>query len=251
MRQVVADGYTLHPAHSTQQVQHDPSGSPMFWSDVIDLLRALIFSVAHVCNGSVGVAIIVISFTLRVALLPLTLRLARRALRHQRRLAELKPELERLQRRYAKDPAAMMRNTARFYRVRGVRQVDPAGLIGGLAQAPVLGALFAALKNGLGSGIRFLWISDTALPNLLLTLVVASIAAASIAASPTAAPDRTAQILTLAMIGGMTIWFLSSTSALFALSTGAGSVVGLLQGWMLRRTERRAASRPITPCVVP
>src|SRR6187401_2901095 len=104
MRQVVADGYTLHPAHSTQQVQYDPSGSPMFWSDVIDLLRALIFSVAHVCNGSVGVAVIVISFTLRVALLPLTLRLARRALRHQRRLAELEPELERQQSRYAKNP---------------------------------------------------------------------------------------------------------------------------------------------------
>ena len=119
-----------------------------------------------------------------------------------------------MQRRYAKDPAAMMRETARFYRVRGIRQVDPAGLLGGLAQAPVFTALFAALKNGLGSGIRFLWISDTALPNLLLTLIVGSVTVTSIAASPAAAPDRTAQILTLAMMGGMTIWFLSSTSAL-------------------------------------
>ena len=51
----------------------------MFWSDVIDLLRALIFGVAHVCNGSVGVAVILVSFAIRLALLPLTLRLARRA----------------------------------------------------------------------------------------------------------------------------------------------------------------------------
>ena len=40
----------------------------MFWSDVIDLLRALIFSVAHVCNGSVGVAVILISFTIRAGI---------------------------------------------------------------------------------------------------------------------------------------------------------------------------------------
>ena len=243
----VADGYTLasnsqhsplQAAPGTQQVHLTPSGSTMFWSDIIDLLRALIFSVAHVCNGSVGVAVILVSFTIRVALLPLTLRLARRALRHQQRLAELKPELERVQRRYAADPAAMMRETARFYRVRGIRPLDPAGLLGGLAQAPVFTALFAALKNGLGSGIRFLWISDTALPNLLLTLIVGSLTVTSIAASPAAAPDRTAQILTLAMMGGLTIWFLSSTSALFALSTGAGSVVGLFQGWLLRREQK-------------
>jgi YidC/Oxa1 family membrane protein insertase len=77
----------------------------MFWTDVVDVLRAIIFGVAHVCNGSVGVAVILVSLAIRLALLPLTLRLARRAREHQRRLNELRPELERLQRRYANDPA--------------------------------------------------------------------------------------------------------------------------------------------------
>lgn len=209
----------------------------MFWSDMLDMLRALIFSVAQVCNGSVGVAVILVSLTIRLALLPLTLRLARRAREHQRRLRELQPELERLRRRYANDPTAQMRETASFFRVRGVKQVDSAGLLGGIAQMPVFAALYSTLRQGLGSGIRFLWISETALPNLILTLVVAGMTVVSISASPAVQPSKSAQIVTMAVIGGMTIWFLSSASALFALSTGAGSAVGMLQGWWLRREE--------------
>jgi YidC/Oxa1 family membrane protein insertase len=209
----------------------------MLWSEVIDLIRVLIFGVAHVCNGSVGVAVILVSLVVRLALLPLTLRLARRAAAHRQRLQDLKPELERLQRRYADDPSALWRETAAFYRNRGVKQVDMAGMLGGLAQAPVFIALYSALRRGLGPGIRFLWIADSAVPNAVLTIIVAGLATASIAAGP-ATGGRTTQVIFLGLMGAMTLWFLSSTSALFALSTGAGSAVGALQGFLLRRESR-------------
>jgi YidC/Oxa1 family membrane protein insertase len=214
----------------------------MFWSDVIDLLRAVILGVALVCYGSVGLAVILVSLMVRLALLPLTIRLARRDREHRRRLDDLKPELERLQRKYATDPATLWRETAQFYRVRGLKQVDSAGLLGGLAQAPVFAAMYSALRRGLGSGVRFLWIGDTSLPNVLLTLLVAATTVTSLAAGPAMQPGRTVQMVTFAIIGAMTIWFLSSTSALFALSTGAGSMVGMLQGWLLRRDERIKAA---------
>jgi YidC/Oxa1 family membrane protein insertase len=213
----------------------------MFWAEVIDLLRALIFSVAHVCNGSIGVAVIVVSLVIRLALLPLTLRLARRAAAHRRRLLELQPEVERLQRRYAKDPSAMWRETAAFYRRRGVKQVDMAGILGGLAQAPVFIALYSVLRRGLGSGIRFLWIADSAVPNAILTVIVAGLTTASIAVGPTAG-SRTTQLIMLGLMAAMTLWFLSSTSALFALSTGAGSLVSALQGFLLRRKSAAVVS---------
>ena len=215
----------------------------MFWTDVIEMLRALIFGVAHVCNGSVGVAVILVSFAIRLALLPLTLRLARRARAHQRRMAELKPELERLQKRYANDPAALFRETAKFYKVRGVKQVDPAGLWGGLAQMPVFAALYSTLRNGLGSGVRFLWIGDTSLPNLVLTLIVAGLTAASIATSPPSAPDANRQLVMLGIMAAMTVWFLSSASALFALSTGAGALVGFVQSRLLSADDASKRSR--------
>ena len=216
----------------------------MLLSGVIDLLRALIFGVAHVCNGSVGVAVILVSLAIRIALMPLTLRLARRAREHQRRLAELRPELERLQKRYANDPAGMMRATTRLFRKRGVRQVDPAGALGGLAQAPVFAALYSTLRRGLGPGIRFLWIGDTSLPNLALTLTVTGITAYSVVAGLGPDATRAVQVGSLALSIGLSIWFLSSTSALFALATGAGSAVALLQNYLLGRGSHISNSTP-------
>lgn len=210
----------------------------MFWSDVIDMLRALIFGVAHVCNGSVGVAVILVSFTIRLLLLPLTLRLARRAREHQRKLQALQPELARLQKRFEKDPAKLWQATSRLYQRRGVKQVDSANVVGGLVQAPVFAALYGALRRGLGSGIRFLWIGDTALPNIGLTLIVATLTAVGVAGVQGSDASRTAQLMTIAVYAGLTMWFLGSASALFALSTGAGSLINVAQGLILKREER-------------
>ena len=217
----------------------------MFWSDLVDLLRATILGVAQVCNGSVGAAVILVSFAIRLALLPLTLRLARRAREHQRRLRELQPELERVQRRYAKDPAPLWRKTAAVYRRHGVKPVDGRGMLGGLAQAPLFIALYSALRRGLGEG-RFLWIPNTSLANSVLTVLVALLTGLSMLSSPSPESARNAQIVTAVLITATPLWFLGSTSALFALSTGAGSLVGILQGWILRRDEHRRALQPST-----
>jgi len=224
----------------------------MFLSGVIDLLRALIFGVAHVCNGSVGVAVILVSFAIRIALMPLTLRLARKARAHARKLRDLKPELERLQKRYAKDPARLWKETARLYQRRGVKTVDSDQVLGGLAQAPVFAALYSTLRRGLGAGIRFLWIGDTSLPNILLTLTVTGVTAYSVVSSQGPDATRAMQIASLALCIGLSVWFLSSASALFALSTGAGSLVGITQNLILQREEHRARHpKPKTPSPEP
>jgi len=66
------------------------------WSLVVDAVRALVFAVAHLFGNSVGSGILAVSVLVRLALLPLTLRAARRAMEHQARIGALKPELERL-----------------------------------------------------------------------------------------------------------------------------------------------------------
>lgn len=217
----------------------------MFWHDFIELLRAAILGVAQVCNGSVGTAVILVSLAVRLVMLPLTLHLARRAREHQRRLSELQPELERIQRRYATDPSALWRKTAEAYRKRGVKPVDGGGMLGGLAQAPVFIALFSALRRGLGEG-RFLWISNTSVANGILTLVVAILTGFALATSPAPESARNAQIVTAVLIGATTMWFLGSTSALFALSAGTGSLVGILQSWILRREDTKRARQLLT-----
>ena len=210
----------------------------MLWTQLIDLLRAAIFATAQVCNGSLGLAVCLVSITLRLALLPLTVRLARRSLAHQRRLLALKPELDRLKEKFASDPAALWRETNALYARRGLTPMDSAGLWSGLTQAPMFMALLAALRDGLGKGVRFLWIGDLARPNLLLTLAVTVLTLGGMAVAPTADPARRMTILPMVVIGAVTFWFLSSTSALFALASGASTLVNVLQAMLVRRGER-------------
>jgi hypothetical protein len=57
------------------------------WDSFVEILRATIFSVAHLCGGSLGGGIMLVSAGVRLALLPLTLRLARRAREQQALIA--------------------------------------------------------------------------------------------------------------------------------------------------------------------
>lgn len=218
----------------------------MLWTTAVEMLQALIFSLAHVFNGSLGWAVVTLSLALRVLLLPLTLRLAQRAFENQRRLIDLRPQIERLQRRHANDPRAQMRALAELYERNGVRLLDPAVVLGGLAQAPIYAAMFAALRKGIGDGVRFFWVRDLAAPSVVLSLAVGALTVAGMAMAPTGDPARRVALLPLLIMGAMTVWFLSSTSALFALSAASTSVVNVVQSALMRRLAAgRNVTRPV------
>jgi hypothetical protein len=65
--------------------------------------------------------------------------------------------------------------------------------------------------------------------------------------NPVPESARNVQLITVVLMAGMTVWFLSSTSALFALSTGAGSLVGILQAVILRRDDSSSTRPPSKP----
>ena len=211
----------------------------------VDLVRALVLSTASAC-GSLGTAVLLVSFGVRLALLPLSLRLARRARAHQERLAALRPELAGVAERWRQDPERQMRETLAVYRRHGLRPWDPAALLGAAVQWPPLVALFAALRDGVGARVSFLWIGDLGRANLLLTVAVTLLTAAgaSLAVPAAGTPDaaRAALALLPVLVAAGTFLFLLGTSSTVALSMGAGSAVGLAQGWILRREARRGAA---------
>jgi YidC/Oxa1 family membrane protein insertase len=211
----------------------------MLWTALIDMLCAGILSLTQVLNGSLGLAVCMLSLALRLLLLPLTLRLARRALVHQRRLLAFQPEVDRLRTRYANDPARQLRETMAFYERRGINPTDPAGVIGGLVQLPVLGAFFAALRRGLGAGVRFLWVKDLAKPNVIIALAATLVAVVSVGVAPPVDPSRRLALVPLIATAVVTLWILGSNSALFAVASGASTIVNVLQSWLLRRADRR------------
>jgi YidC/Oxa1 family membrane protein insertase len=211
------------------------------WSSFVEIFRAAIFASAHLFGGSLGSGILFVSFAVRLALLPLMLYVTRRALAQQRRRVALQPQLQRLQARHAGDPARLFAETRKLHQQHDVRILDPHSLLGGLAQMPLLAALFSAVRSGLGVGVRFAWVADLARPDRLVILIVASLAAGAAWIAPTAAPNASAQGAAVLVASLASVVFLWSMSSAIALSWGAGSVVSALQSLLLRREYARVA----------
>ena len=205
------------------------------WAGFVELLRAGIFAAAHVCGGSLGGGILLVSAGVRLALLPLTLRLARNARAQQAKLAALQPEMEALQRRFANDPTGLLRETRALHAKHGIRMLTPSGLLGMAIQFPVLGGLFAAVRTGLGAKVRFLWVSDLARPDGALLLIATALTAWGISSAPNTPGQTTNQTPMLVVGVLLTAAFLWTASSAVALSAGAGSLVSVLQNWLLSR----------------
>ena len=210
------------------------------WDTFVEAIRAAMFLAGQACNGSLGTGVLVVSLTLRLMLLPLTLRLAARARAHQAAMAALAPELERLRERYAKEPMKYWQEAADLMRRHGIRPADPATFVSLAVQAPILFALFAAVRHGLGNGIRFLWVRDLAKADVALALLVTVLTGIAVASAPatTQNAQQTQIMLTVAVFG--TAIFLWTTASTVALSVGAGAAVSLLQNWLVKRNARAA-----------
>jgi YidC/Oxa1 family membrane protein insertase len=205
------------------------------WDTLVELVRATIFAGSQVLGGSLGTSIVVISTLVRLAVLPLVLRAARHARVQQAKLAELRPQLERLRTRYKTDPRRMIAETQALYRKHDIRLMSASSFASAAIQIPLLGALFAGVRNGLGARVRFLWVADLSRVDALLVVLVAGLTAAATMLTP-ATPDSpvTPRVLTVMVVAG-TLVFLWSASSAVALAVGAGSAVSALQNWLLRR----------------
>jgi len=208
---------------------------------VVDLVRAAVFVTAHLLGGSIGAGVVAVSLAVRLALLPLTLRLARRAAAQQALLAGLRPELARLQERYRKHPEELWRRTQTLYRRSGYRPVDPQALLGGLLQAPILAAMYGAVRRGLGVGASFLWVADLARPDAVLALAVAALTAFATFLGVKAGPQPQ-QAATQATISGMMTLLLFSRASSALLLSWTGSALGsVVQALVLFRGRHRGA----------
>jgi YidC/Oxa1 family membrane protein insertase len=207
------------------------------WFGFVDLLRTVIFSLSHVMGGSVGSAILVVSLAIRIALLPLTIRWARRAQEQARRIRELEPELARIRKSHADDPARVMEETLALYRKNDLG-VLPKGVLNSiLVQLPVNAGLYQAIVGGMRRAGGFLWIKDLAKPDVLLATAAALLAAAAAALSGTTDTAAKNAAIVSGVITFLLAWRLSAGLGLYWLASNG---VGVVQAALTRPEKSRA-----------
>jgi YidC/Oxa1 family membrane protein insertase len=183
-------------------------------------------------GGNLGLAIITVSVITRLALLPLTVRIARHAQAQQRILFTLRDEIAALRKRYKSNPKQFAAELSKLYQGHGVKPVNGGNLAGGAVQVLVGAGLYSAIQRGLTQGGRFLWIRNLSQPDAILVLATGVMTLATSLISPHL-PEQS-RIATAVLPAVMTVvlaWRLSSAVVLYWASSAA---VNGLQGLILR-----------------
>lgn len=140
------------------------------WGEFVGLIEWLLVQLATF-TGNSGLAIILLTIIIKLAMVPLTLA----SLRSAKRMQELQPLIRELQKKYADDRQMLSAETMKLYQE---HRVNPFGSCLPLVfQMPIFIGLYYAILNistqpPSGFTTNFLWIRSIAEPDPLFILVV-------------------------------------------------------------------------------
>jgi len=207
------------------------------WTLFVEFLQSVLFTATQVCGGNLGVGIIAAGLALRLALFPLTYRMARESRRRALLMSELQPEIVRLRKRHKDDPAALMTAQTALFNRHGLKLFDGRSLLGGVAQMPLMLGMYTVVRRALSVANpgRFLWIPNIGRPDVLLAVGVSLLTYAAVSLGAHVGPHASRAMLVLPAL--FTLLALFKFSAGLGLYWGASSAVGVVQGIMLRRAR--------------
>jgi YidC/Oxa1 family membrane protein insertase len=110
------------------------------WAMFLEVFQVGLFSLTQFYGEHLGSAIVSFTLLARLALLPVTVRMALRMRAHARAMRALKPELVRVRERWRENPRHLTTETLAVYERRGIQPVDAALLKGSLLQTPIFSA---------------------------------------------------------------------------------------------------------------
>ncbi|AKX95382.1 membrane protein [Moorella thermoacetica] len=186
-----------------------------------------------------GLAIILFTIAVKVILYPLTYR----QLRSMRRLQELQPKIQELQKKYKSNPQKAQQAMMELYQKEKVNPLG--GCLPLLIQMPILYALFTSLRSFFNPALNptvnlahanFLWISNLGQPDpyILPVLVAVGTFFQQKVSMVSGGQDQTQKTMLFVMpliIG----WMSRNFSAGLSLYWVTFSLMGILEQWLARR----------------
>lgn len=127
---------------------------------------------AGVLFGNFGLAIFLLVGIVRVLLHPLTKKGQISMARMQKKMAVLKPEVEKIREKYANDKARQQQEIMKFYKEHGTGMGGMLGCLPMLLQMPIWIALFTGLNSDVDlrhAAFLPVWINDLAAPDALIS----------------------------------------------------------------------------------
>ncbi len=201
------------------------------------LVSVLVFFQDKVSGGNWGVAIILMTIALKVALFPLTFI----SLKNTIAMRRFKPELDAMLAKFEGDAQAKQLATMQFYKE---KKFNPfGGCLPMMVQMPVWFAMFTTLQTAVELyHIKFLWIQDLTAPDpyFAIPLVLGACMIIQQRITPMTGVDPVqAKVMTYLMplIFTATMLFLPAALAIYSLSN---SLIGIIQQLALEAVAPRA-----------
>jgi len=205
------------------------------------LLLAVLAHLVQLFGGSLGWAILVLSLGVRIALLPLTIRITRRMMRNQRIAIALQPELNEIKKRFEKKPELLFGEMQKVYKKHGFSPFDLPAMLGSFVQLPVFAFMYRAIRDSVAGGGAFLWIRNLASPDAWLTLVILMATGVAAYFMPNiSGAAKTMLIIIQIAVTCFIVWKLAAGLGLYWV---ASSSVGLFQNLWLRWKIQPTAAR--------
>jgi len=111
----------------------------MVWGSFVNFLQNVLTGINGI-TGNYGVSVILFTILMRLVLLPLDLK----SKASTRKMSELQPEIEKINKKYKNDPDKKNQKTLELYQKHKVNPLG--GCLPALLQLPIFFALFAALR---------------------------------------------------------------------------------------------------------
>jgi YidC/Oxa1 family membrane protein insertase len=161
---------------SACSVQDPSKSNGSFFNDyLVHPFYIFIQSVAHFFNGNYGLAIILVTFIIRLCLMPLMLRQYKNQMVMKEKMDVLKPEMDAIQKKMKaeKDPKKrqeMQQELMGLYSKHGVNPLNM-GCLPLLIQMPILTAFYYAIRGSKEiAAHQFLWFS-LGHPDIIITII--------------------------------------------------------------------------------
>ena len=186
-----------------------------------------------------GIAVIVVTLIVRTLMWPLYAK----SNKTMKRMAKLKPDMDRLKEKYPDDPAKMQQEVMGLYRKYGINPVG--GCLPMFAQIPIFFGFFRMLQHAVEMrGHGFLWVDDLSMPDTIghiagfpiniLPIVMGLTSFLQMQMMPNTTADKT-QMAVMKFMPLLFLVFCYNYASALALYWTTSNLFSILQTWITQR----------------